>query len=531
MDRLAKPELRLEAWREEVAEYFQQGDEYGSLAGRPNLAHPRFGTKISVDSYFSTINTENVSDLYWTLNQVEVKVEVKQSERLVEFQLTSNMPNLAHYEVSHKGWPWTEVAAEWKTFIPDQKAEFQFRAVNSLGVPGPATSVQLCPVGEELECRVLGQKIIKSPLPFKYENYTHPELVRLRSKYRLDEKLGEDELDVLRLVPLVTWLKGLWVHGQPLRLPPFNAHHIIERGSRGLEQFHCVHYSVSFVQSCLSLGIPARMVNLHRGIAEDCVPGNEPNHDPPCDEHVVVEVWSNDLLKWVVFDVDYDCYYTVNGELLNCQDIHSLLLAGKDHEIQMCAGPLTASEMKEQTLAKRLSYYRHYSVILRNDFLSDPHGPVRIAHLVDDQTEPILWWFGEDMVWRHHLMGPVHVAKPYKNQTRILHDGRLHTAWASSDAATDHWIEISWPEAVTVSTVIIHWADRQGFQTSRKYRVEVWQNETWRTVSASEFNQEHAWNRHDFDDIETTRVRIVQPPGGGSIRNPNVLWVRQVQVF
>ena len=57
---------------------------------------------------------------------------------------------------------------------------------------------------------------------------------------------------------------------------------------------------------------------------------------------------------------------------------------------------------------------------MRNNFLSDAQGPIRIAHLIDDSTPPILWWYGEDMMWRRHLMGPVHVAKPYKQTTSVL---------------------------------------------------------------------------------------------------------------
>lgn len=536
MERLSNMKFRLDAWRQEVADYFQIGDELGGLDGRQNLAHRKFGSTVRVDSFLSTTNTDSVDALYWTLNQVLVHVKPLKNDGLIHFSLSSNMPYLERYEVAMDGQHWIPISPEWMSAVPSRSATLGFRAVNTAGIPGPSTTVEL-EVEQEggsprVNWKVLGGDVVASPLEFRYEDYGHPELERLRKKYQLGRKLDHSAIDIDRLIPLRTWLKGLWIHGQPLRLPPFNAHYIMERGMRGVEQFHCVHYSVSFVQCCLSLGIQARMVNLHRGIAEDCQPGQEQLHNPPCDEHVVVEIWSNDLQRWVVFDVDYDCHYTHAGTLLNCQEIHALLLAGKSDEITMCEGPLTQSEMKEQSLTKRLSYFRHYSVLLRNNFLSDGSGPVPIAHLTDDQTEPILWWYGEDMVWRHHFMGPVHVAKPYKDETIVLNDGRLHTAWASNNSPTEHWIEVSWPEDVNISTVVIHWADRLGgFQTSTSYQIEVWEAGVWKVVASLDSNTQRGWNVHDFPEVVTSKLRVVQRAGGGYVENPHIMWVRQVEVF
>ena len=47
-----------------------------------------------------------------------------------------------------------------------------------------------------------------------------------------------------------------------------------------------MHYSVALIHSCLSLGIQARLINLHRGISESYTFGAEAQADPPVDEHV-----------------------------------------------------------------------------------------------------------------------------------------------------------------------------------------------------------------------------------------------------
>ena len=41
-----------------------------------------------------------------------------------------------------------------------------------------------------------------------------------------------------------------------------------------------------------------------------------------------------------------------------------------------------------------LDYYAHVSILMRNDFLSDPDGPIPALHLTDARTEPMLWHRG-----------------------------------------------------------------------------------------------------------------------------------------
>ena len=58
-----------------------------------------------------------------------------------------------------------------------------------------------------------------------------------------------------------------------------------------------MHYSVALIHSCLSLGIQARLINLHRGISETYTIGAEAQADPPVDEHVTAEIWSRELAR------------------------------------------------------------------------------------------------------------------------------------------------------------------------------------------------------------------------------------------
>ena len=191
-------------------------------------------------------------------------------------------------------------------------------------------------------------------------------------------------------------------------------------------------------------------------------------------------------------------------------------------------GPKLGDDWYETTLT---TYYAHVSLLLRNDFLSDPDGPVPVLHLVDEATPPILWYDGEDMRLRRDLLGPLVVAKPYTDRTPLLTDGNLESGWASADTAAEHWVEVTLPEAATVCCVALHWPEwRARLQTSRSYSLEGLVDGAWQTLAEVESNPERPWTAHAIEPAATlAAVRIVQPPGGGSSEHPNRLWLSQVE--
>ena len=68
--------------------------------------------------------------------------------------------------------------------------------------------------------------------------------------------------------------------------------------------------------------------------------GRETDIDAPCDEHVVNEVWLDDLGKWVMMDVDFDIHYAQSGQPLNALEIHRALMDDKLDQLEVCEGPL-----------------------------------------------------------------------------------------------------------------------------------------------------------------------------------------------
>lgn len=377
-------------------------------------------------------------------------------------------------------------------------------------------------------------------IPFATESVDEPTLVALRERFPLAEVAGTGD-DVSRAVRIRDWIKSLFPHRTPYRMPEWNALLILDRGSRGVENFICVHYSASLVQCCLALGMQARMINLHRGIADNYVIGDEATADPPVDEHVVAEVWSAELGKWFMLDGDFDCHYERDGVPLSAWEIHQAFVRDELAAITCQRGPYSASfnaygekfddedGFFNQTLP---AYYAHVSVLMRNDFLADPDGPVTVAHLVDEHTQPILWHRGSDLRLQPHLMGPVVVAGPYRDDTPVLTDGVLRTGWASDDGDREHWVEVTLPGPRVLGRIALHWPEyRMYYRTSAIYRIEAYVDGDWTELLSADQPVEAPYVVHDVDPTVVTAVRLVQPVGGGFREHPQRLWLNQIELY
>ena len=371
---------------------------------------------------------------------------------------------------------------------------------------------------------------------FRVEQSPHPRLEELRERFDLGGVAGEGS-DLERAVRLRSWIKSIWAHALPSRQPAYDGLLILDRASRGVETFICMHYSVALVHVCLSVGIQARLINLHRGIAAEGAHriGAEATVDPPIDEHVTAEIWSRELGKWVMVDADFDCTHERDGVPQSAWELHCAAIAGEKQAINVQKGPGAAaydSLGADFYVDTMLDYYAHVSILMRNDFLSDPDGPIPALHLTDAVTEPILWHRGEDMRLRPDLLGPMVVATHYADRTPLLTDGNLQTGWASQDTPAPHWAEISLPEPVDISRIALHWPEwRHHYRTSSTYAIEGLTDGEWDVLCEVDDNPERAWTVHDVETNVVEAVRIVQPHGGGFPEHPDRLWLTQVELF
>lgn len=392
---------------------------------------------------------------------------------------------------------------------------------------------------DDVYVKVMDGRVEAGAIPFTVEPADHSALAALRERFDLVRVAGDGD-DLTRAIRVQDWIKSLFSHRVPWRMPEWNALVILDRGRRGVENFLCIHYSVSLVQCCLALGIQARMINLHRGIADTFEIDDAAWVDPPLDEHVVAEVWSTELGKWVMLDVDFDVHYQSGDTPLSAWEIHQAFVDGQLSSLTCRRGPhstaftawgdaLAEAEFFSLTLP---AYYAHVSVLMRNNFFSDPDGPVTVAHLVDEATEPILWHGGSDLRLQPHLMGPVVVAQSYRDTVKVLTDGNRRTGWASDDSSAEHWVEIRLAGPRSIGRIALTWPEYATlYRTSTRFSLEAEVDGTWQTLADVEREIEAPFTVHDVGPVTASAVRLRQPAGGGSREHPDRLWLNQIEIL
>ena len=109
-------------------------------------------------------------------------------------------------------------------------------------------------------------------------------------------------------------------------------------------------------------------------------------------------------------------------------------------------------------------------------------------------------------------------------------------AWASAERPGEHWVELRWPDAVTVTQVDIYWAlDRGRFFPSRHLVLQAeGPDGAWQTVWELEWRQAgHSISRTSVTTapFTTTALRLWQPAGGGPEGRPDLMWIAVVEVY
>ncbi len=197
--------------------------------------------------------------------------------------------------------------------------------------------------------------ISESAKNFQYENLSNSELQLLRKKYQIDELVSDADSEVERLIILRDWVRKTLPRGDPERLDyNFNALDILSHAEKG-ETFFCSGYSIVFLQCALSLGFTARYVGLFKG-------------------HVVSEIWSNELAKWVVMDAYNNLHYEKSGIPLNAIELHDMWEQKDFSNVEVVYG-IQRTGFIENTKEDLLSYYHEFYVRMRNDWFSNryPH--------------------------------------------------------------------------------------------------------------------------------------------------------------
>lgn len=178
--------------------------------------------------------------------------------------------------------------------------------------------------GLELEVLSFDKNNSNNDLRFKYdEDLNSPYLKKLRSEYPIDSlaNLGKTELDKARII--ATWVHGLWEHDGWNEPEKNDAIYILEEVKKG-QRFRCVEYGVVTTACLNAIGLKSRTLSLRTKDVET---------RPSGAGHVLMEVFINELDKWVMIDPQYDMITLSNGVPLNAVELQQAITEGQKIEM------------------------------------------------------------------------------------------------------------------------------------------------------------------------------------------------------
>jgi len=149
-----------------------------------------------------------------------------------------------------------------------------------------------------------------SSLAWEWEKEDRPEFAALRLQENLDEVIRGSRTSFDAMVKLAGYVAKRWRNSSPLPdYPGWGALSIFNRIARAGGGGMCLQLNLALGGACLAYGWQARHVNVIG--------------------HEVVEVWNDELGKWVFFDADYLQHYNADaltGEPLSLLELHRKFL-------------------------------------------------------------------------------------------------------------------------------------------------------------------------------------------------------------
>ncbi len=149
-----------------------------------------------------------------------------------------------------------------------------------------------------------------SSLDWEWEKDDRPEFAALRLQENLDEVVQGSRTPFEAMVRLGAYVAKRWRNSSPLPdYPGWGALSIFDRISRAGGGGMCIQLNLALGGACMAYGWQARHVNVIG--------------------HEVIEVWNDDLGKWVFFDADYLQHYNADartGEPMSLLELHRMFL-------------------------------------------------------------------------------------------------------------------------------------------------------------------------------------------------------------
>ncbi len=132
-------------------------------------------------------------------------------------------------------------------------------------------------------------------------------LSELKIKYNLELLVKGEKDESGKIMNILDWTSKQWEHNGSNNPTKQDALTILKEAHEG-KQFRCVEYGIVATAAFNSIGIPARTLGLKTRDVEKVMRGAG---------HVVSEVYSKELNKWIFIDPQFNIIPTLNGYPLN----------------------------------------------------------------------------------------------------------------------------------------------------------------------------------------------------------------------
>ncbi|MBM3456505.1 MAG: transglutaminase domain-containing protein [Bacteroidetes bacterium] len=153
-------------------------------------------------------------------------------------------------------------------------------------------------------------------LTFWYEpNNNNEYLNLLRSKYPIDSLIKDTKTDTEKTQKILHWVHNQWQHNGNNEPRKSDAISILEEVKEG-KNFRCVEYGIVATACLNAVGLKARTLGLKTKDVETRQYGAG---------HVLVEVFLNDLKKWVLIDGQWDAMPVLNDIPLNAVEFQKAI--------------------------------------------------------------------------------------------------------------------------------------------------------------------------------------------------------------
>lgn len=178
-------------------------------------------------------------------------------------------------------------------------------------------------------------------------------LSEMRKTYNLNGLVNGQMNELDKIVTILDWASKQWEHNGSNTPSKQDALTILKEAREG-KQFRCVEYGIVATSALNSIGIPARTLGLKTRDVEKVMRGAG---------HVVSEVYSKELVKWIFIDPQFNIMPILNGTPLNGVEFQKAIF-DKNVNLRLINKAGELSEKDSRSYIKWIGKYLFYFDVL-----------------------------------------------------------------------------------------------------------------------------------------------------------------------